>query len=37
MADQGFEASKSQQLDNDATKANAFLDSDKGKGCIKST
>jgi hypothetical protein len=37
MADQGFQASKSQQLDNEATEANAFLNSDKGKGSIKST
>jgi hypothetical protein len=25
MADQGFQASKSQQLDNEATEANVFL------------
>ncbi|CAM6032422.1 unnamed protein product [Sphagnum compactum] len=37
MADQGFQASKSQQLDNEATEANAFLDSDKGKGSTEST
>jgi hypothetical protein len=30
MADQGFQASKSQQLDNETTEANVFLDSDKG-------
>jgi hypothetical protein len=37
MVDQGFQASKSQQLDNEATKVNAFLDSDKGIGSIEST
>jgi hypothetical protein len=37
IADQGFQASKSQQLDNEAIEANAFLDSDKGKGSTKST
>ncbi len=37
MADQGFQASKSQQLDNEATKANVFLDSHKGEGSTKST
>jgi hypothetical protein len=37
MVDQGFQASKSQQLDNEATEAYAFLDSDKGKGSTKST
>jgi hypothetical protein len=37
MANQGFQASKSQQLDNEATKANVFLNSDKGKGSIEST
>jgi hypothetical protein len=37
MADQGFQASKSQQLDNEATEANVFLDSNKGKGSTKST
>jgi hypothetical protein len=37
MANQGFQASKSQQLDNEATETNAFLDSDKGKGSTEST
>jgi hypothetical protein len=37
MADQGFQASKSQQLDNEATEANVFFDSDKGKGSTEST
>jgi hypothetical protein len=37
LADQGFQASKSQQLDNETTEANVFLDSDKGKGFTEST
>jgi hypothetical protein len=37
MADQGFQAFKSQQLDNEATKINVFFYSDKGKGSTKST
>ncbi len=37
MADQGFQASKSQQFDNEVTEANVFLDSDKGKRSTEST
>jgi hypothetical protein len=37
MADQGFQASKSQQLDNEATEANVFFYSYKGKGSTEST
>jgi hypothetical protein len=37
MAVQGFQTSKSQQLDNEATEANVFLDSDKGKGSTESS
>jgi hypothetical protein len=32
MVDQRFQASKSQQLDNEAIEANVFFYSDKGKG-----
>jgi hypothetical protein len=34
MADQGFQAFKSQQLDNETTKANVFLDLNKGKDLL---
>jgi hypothetical protein len=37
MADQGFQVSKSQQLDNETTEASVFLDSDKGKRSTEST
>jgi hypothetical protein len=37
MADQGFQASKFQQLNNEATEANVFLDSYKGKGSTELT
>jgi hypothetical protein len=37
MANQGFQTSKFQQLDNEATEANVFRDSDKGKGSTELT
>jgi hypothetical protein len=37
MADQEFQASKFQQLDNEVIEANVFLDSDKGKGSTELT
>jgi hypothetical protein len=37
MVVQGFQASKSQQLHNEAIEANVFLDLDKGKGSTEST
>ncbi len=37
MADQGFQASKSQQLNNEAIEANIFLDSYKGNGSTELT